>query len=90
MPLPGVDHERWRATSIDILIAKKIRECRFKKRMSVQALADVLGVSHQQLQKYENATSRVSALELYKIGRALDQPITYFFSPGKQPIVVSG
>jgi transcriptional regulator with XRE-family HTH domain len=47
-----------------------------------------VGVTHQEIQKYENATSRVSALQLYKLGRALDQPVAYFFSPAKQSIVV--
>lgn len=89
MTLPRADHERWRATAIDVLIAKRIREGRCKKGMSVQALADLLGVTHQDMQKYENATSRVSALQLYKLGRALDQPMPYFFSPAKHSIVVS-
>ena len=43
------------------------------------ALAERLGVSFQQIQKYETAKNRLSAGLLYEVSKALGVPITYFF-----------
>jgi transcriptional regulator with XRE-family HTH domain len=42
-------------------------------------LADALGVTFQQLQKYEGATNRISAGALYQLALTLDVPVQYFF-----------
>jgi transcriptional regulator with XRE-family HTH domain len=48
--------------------------------MSQVRLATAIGVSFQQVQKYERAISRVSASRLYLMSRALDVPVPYFFA----------
>ena len=42
--------------------------------------ADAIGVTFQQVQKYEKGTNRIGASRLYMIGHALDVPISVFFS----------
>jgi transcriptional regulator with XRE-family HTH domain len=47
--------------------------------MSQTALGEALGVSFQQIQKYERGHNRVGAGALYKMAVALNVPISYFF-----------
>jgi transcriptional regulator with XRE-family HTH domain len=58
----------------------RIKERRTNLGMSQGRLAAAIGVSFQQVQKYERAISRVSASRLYLMSRALDVPVPYFFS----------
>ena len=48
--------------------------------MSQQKLSDALGVTFQQLQKYENGSNRISASRLYQLSRLLGVPISFFFT----------
>jgi transcriptional regulator with XRE-family HTH domain len=50
--------------------------------MSQTDLAEKLGVAHQQVQKYENGTNRVSASRLPNIAEALDVQVGYFYGHG--------
>jgi transcriptional regulator with XRE-family HTH domain len=47
--------------------------------MTQVALAERMGLSYQQIQKYEHGTSRLSASQLCRLAEALDVPISYFF-----------
>jgi transcriptional regulator with XRE-family HTH domain len=47
--------------------------------MSQTALADRLGVTFQQLQKYESGANRISASRLWQIAEALEVPVSWFF-----------
>ena len=47
--------------------------------MSQEKLADALGLTFQQVQKYERAANRVSASKLYEIARALSTGVAYFY-----------
>lgn len=51
--------------------------------LSQQALADRLGITFQQVQKYEKGANRIAASRLVSIAGALNQPISYFLSEGK-------
>lgn len=64
----------------DLEIGQKIRALRVAKGVSQTTLGDGLGVTFQQVQKYERGTNRVSAGRLQKIARMLDTPITFFYS----------
>lgn len=64
---------------IDVQVGKNIRRRREELKLSQQRLADALGVSFQQVQKYENAQNRVSASRLYAISRVLDVPVETLF-----------
>ncbi len=66
-------------TDIDICIGQRIKISRKMSRLKQGELADLLGVSYQQLQKYEKGTNRISAWRLYKCSEVLKVPLYYFF-----------
>ena len=65
--------------NIDKSIGHKIYSLRLAKGLSRQQLSKVIGVTHQQLQKYENGSNRISASKLALIAKALDLRIPYFY-----------
>lgn len=56
---------------LDRAIGRAIREAREARRLTQQELAFGLGITFQQVQKYEKGTSRVAASQLIRIARAL-------------------
>ena len=71
---------------VDVQVGDRVRQRRRLLGMSQAALAEALGISFQQIQKYEHGTNRISASRLYEISRVLDIPVTYFFDetgPGR-------
>lgn len=66
-------------TPIDIEVGKRIRLRRIEKGLSQTELGDYLGVTFQQVQKYENGVNRVGASRLNKISELLEVPIAFFF-----------
>ncbi len=64
---------------VDVHVGARIRQRRFLLGMTQQALASRLGVTFQQVQKYEVGANRVSASRLWEIARLLDVPIGFFF-----------
>jgi transcriptional regulator with XRE-family HTH domain len=65
--------------TIDICIGERIRERRMLLGMNLDALGKALGVSYQQVQKYEVGINRVSASILATVAAALGVPISFFF-----------
>lgn len=65
--------------AIDKFIGYKIYSLRLEKGLSRQQLSKVIGITHQQLQKYENGSNRISASKLALIAKALDLRIPYFY-----------
>jgi transcriptional regulator with XRE-family HTH domain len=47
--------------------------------MSQMQLADLLGVSFQQVQKYERGSNRIASSRLFQLSQILDMPVSYFF-----------
>jgi transcriptional regulator with XRE-family HTH domain len=68
-----------RAGAEDVEIGRKIRALRLQRGLSQTSLADGIGLTFQQVQKYEKGTNRVSAGRLQKIADLLDIPITFFY-----------
>lgn len=66
-------------TPIDIEVGKRIRLRRIEKGLSQTELGDYLGITFQQVQKYENGVNRVGASRLNKIAELLQVPISFFF-----------
>jgi transcriptional regulator with XRE-family HTH domain len=64
---------------IDMHVGARIRMRRKFLGHSQSQLADALGLTFQQVQKYERGTNRVSASKLFEIGRFLEAPVSYFF-----------
>jgi transcriptional regulator with XRE-family HTH domain len=76
--------QKQRRAPEDLEIGQKIRALRVARDMSQTTLADGLGVTFQQVQKYERGANRVSAGRLQKIAEMLDKPITFFYGTKKQ------
>lgn len=67
------------ADPIDIHVGRRIKLRRALLRISQEELAIDIGVTFQQVQKYESGSNRVSASRLYDICRVLNCPVTYVF-----------
>lgn len=68
--------------SIDLIdkhIGKTIHELRLASGMSRQELGEKIGVTHQQCQKYEKGTNRISAGRLVLVAKVLNKPVEYFY-----------
>jgi transcriptional regulator with XRE-family HTH domain len=63
----------------DVVVGHNIRFWRLERKMSQTDLANLLGLTFQQIQKYENGANRVGASRLMQIATALDVPIHAFF-----------
>ncbi len=66
-------------SDFDKIIAERIRLARLAKGLSQERLGEALGVTFQQVQKYEKGVNRVSAGRLHQIAAVLDCDISYFF-----------
>ena len=63
----------------DIHVGQKVREARAVKGMSQSDLGKILGISFQQVQKYEKGTNRIGSSRLWDIASILETSISYFF-----------
>jgi transcriptional regulator with XRE-family HTH domain len=68
-----------RALPYDRYVGDRIREARLALDMTQRKLAEDIGISYQQLQKYERGANRISGARLQLLSSALRQPLTYFF-----------
>jgi transcriptional regulator with XRE-family HTH domain len=73
-----------RAEEIDRVVGRNIRIFRAAKRMSQDGLGEAVGVTFQQIQKYENGTNRVGSSRLAKIAAALQVPVARLFDNAVQ------
>jgi transcriptional regulator with XRE-family HTH domain len=73
------------ATSIDAYIGARMRDGRTALGLSQEALGKKLGVSFQQVQKYEIGVNRVSAARLFEICEALDVSLASMFERKLKP-----
>jgi transcriptional regulator with XRE-family HTH domain len=69
---------------VDILVGRNIRIYRLQKGMSQTELGTRIGVSFQQIQKYEQGTNRVGGGRLHQIAASLDVPVSTFFDGAPQ------
>ena len=67
------------ATAIDVHIGQRLRLRRKLAGLSQEQLAERVGVTFQQMQKYEKGTNRISASRLFAAARLLSVPVSYFF-----------
>jgi transcriptional regulator with XRE-family HTH domain len=70
---------RRRPEGIDRYVGARTRERRMMLGLRQQQLAELIGVSFQQVYKYEQGTNRISAGRLYQIAQALGTDVRYFF-----------
>ncbi len=64
---------------VDVEIGRRVREARLAKDMTQTDLGDAIGITFQQIQKYEKGKNRISGSRLWMIAKVLDVPMLYFF-----------
>ncbi len=82
-----------RPSPIDVHVGSRVRLRRTLLGMSQEKLGDALGLTFQQVQKYERGVNRIGASRLFDISRVLDVPISFFFDDmpeGMQETPMSG
>jgi|SRR6478735_8970448 transcriptional regulator with XRE-family HTH domain len=68
-----------RPSPIDVHVGGRVRLRRTLLGMSQEKLGDALGLTFQQVQKYERGVNRIGASRLFDLSRVLDVPIGFFF-----------
>lgn len=74
-----MSHNNIIGPGIDRVIGEQIRERRIMMGLTQDQIADTLGISYQQIQKYETGSNRVSAGRLYEIATLLNTDVSWFF-----------
>jgi transcriptional regulator with XRE-family HTH domain len=92
-PMPRADQaagpeKEGRPSPIDVHVGSRIRLRRTLLGMSQERLGEALGLTFQQVQKYERGVNRVGASRLFDLSRVLDVPISFFFDD--MPDALSG
>jgi transcriptional regulator with XRE-family HTH domain len=67
-------------TPIDLHLSKRLYEIRIAAGMSQEELGDLVGLTFQQVQKYEAGKNRISSSRLYEFSQILRRPLADFFS----------
>ena len=70
---------RKKERTLDAYIGARVRMRRLMLNMSQEVLGDKLGVTFQQVQKYEKGLNRISASRLFELAQALRVPVGYFY-----------
>ena len=76
---PRHGHGTGKPHPVDVHVGARVRQRRTLLGMTQTKLGDALGLSFQQVQKYERGTHRISAGKLFRLSQVLDMPINYFF-----------
>lgn len=75
----AINDREGRPSPIDTHVGSRIRLRRTLLGMSQERLGEALGLTFQQVQKYERGVNRVGASRLFDLSRVLDVPISFFF-----------
>lgn len=67
------------ADNVDSYVGRRVRVRRMTLGISQEQLGDALGLTFQQVQKYEKGQNRIGAGRLYKIAQILSVPVEYFY-----------
>ena len=91
--MPGDDvaertEREHRPSPIDVHVGSRVRLRRTLLGMSQEKLGEALGLTFQQVQKYERGVNRIGASRLFDLSRVLDVPIGFFFDD--MPVEMGG
>jgi len=78
-PSPRARSGRPRASALDTLVGKRARERRLALGLTQQRLAEMVGITYQQLHKYETGANRLSAGRLFLLAGTLGVEVAHFF-----------
>ena len=67
------------ANPIDVQVGNRVRIRRMLIGMSQERLGDLLGLTFQQVQKYEKGVNRIGAGRLFEVSRILNVPVDFFY-----------
>lgn len=73
--------KKHKAQKVDAIIGQNLRDFRLLKGLSQQEMGNKVGVTFQQIQKYEKGTNRISAARLLQFSQILEVQISNFFGP---------
>jgi transcriptional regulator with XRE-family HTH domain len=79
-----------RPSPVDVHVGARIRLRRTLMGMSQERLGEALGLTFQQVQKYERGVNRVGASRLFDLSRVLDVPISFFYDNMPEPLGSGG
>jgi transcriptional regulator with XRE-family HTH domain len=78
---------------IDVQVGSRVRLRRNMLGLSQERLGEAIGLTFQQVQKYERGANRIGASRLYELSRVLDVPVSFFFDdrdPVRAPAIPGG
>src|SRR6186997_3002294 len=78
---------------IDVLVGTRLRLRRNMLGLSQEKLGEAIGLTFQQVQKYERGANRIGASRLHELSRVLDVPVSFFFDdmdPVRAPAIPGG
>jgi transcriptional regulator with XRE-family HTH domain len=78
---------------IDIQVGSRVRLRRNMLGLTQESLGEAIGLTFQQVQKYERGANRIGASRLYALSRVLDVPVSFFFDdmdPVRAPAIPGG
>ncbi len=92
---PGGTNERLESQGrkpnpMDIHVGSRVRLRRMVVGMSQEKLGERMGLTFQQIQKYEKGTNRIGASRLFQLSQILDVPVQFFFEDAPNSIVNRG
>ena len=74
---------------VDIHVGAQVRLRRNQNSMSQEKLGDAVGLTFQQIQKYERGANRIGASRLFEFSKILDVPIAFFFDDIPEDVLVA-
>lgn len=75
-----IDQPESRPDPIDVYVGQRLRLRRMLISMSQEKLGEAVGLTFQQIQKYERGANRIGASRLYRMAQILGIPVSYFYS----------
>lgn len=75
---------------VDVHVGSRVRLRRTMLGMSQEKLGKAIGLTFQQVQKYERGANRVGASRLFELSRVLDVPVSFFFDDMSPEVAASG
>ena len=65
--------------AVDVRVGQRVQERRIALGLSQQKLGTAMGITYQQIQKYEKGTNRIGCSRLFDFSAAMNVPVEYFF-----------
>jgi transcriptional regulator with XRE-family HTH domain len=78
-----------RPDPIDVHVGRRLRERRAVLGLSQERLGDLLGITFQQIQKYERGSNRIGSSRLFQLGKVMGVPVAFFFEGVPEALYVA-